>query len=343
MGESMAEDHYIVVGGGPAGHEAARTLRENAAPDARITLVCGHHGGTYRPHLLPRFIAGEVSEEDLYVCPPAEYRGKGIQVRLGQRAAALDPRNRVLTLEHKEVLPFTGVVIAVGGTPRVPEPLRAFEDLLTTLKTLEDAKTWMRRLGSVDSVLVIGGDLTSLALTKALLKLKKHVTFMLSEDSFWPLRCGEEVFQQVARRLESEGVVVMESGRIRGVARLSDALYEVRTEGGRLETGMIGAFFGLVPDVRFLGRSGLSLDRGILVDEFLNAGFEGVFAAGDCAQVYHPVLRDYWVSIGHDNAVALGRTAALNLLGCRIPAEAAATSIFDVDGIKVNTSWWMEF
>lgn len=339
----MSGDHYIVVGSGPAGHEAARTLREKAAGDARVTLVSGHHGGCYRPHLLPKFIAGEVSEEQVYVSPPSAYKDQGIKLRTGQRVTGLDPGSRSISFDHKEVLPFTGVIIAVGGMPRVPEPLRAFEDLLTTLKTIEDAKTWVRRLATVDSVLVIGGDLTSLALTRTLLKLNKRVTFMLNEDAFWPLRCGEEVFQTVADRLRAEGVEVVERGRIKSVARLSEVACEVRTEGSRLEAGMIGAFFGLVPDVRFLGRSGLSLDRGVLVDEYLNAGFEGVYAAGDCAQVYHPQLRDYWVSVGHDNAVALGRTAAMNLLGCRIPAEASAKSIFDVEGIKVNTSWWMEF
>jgi NADPH-dependent 2,4-dienoyl-CoA reductase/sulfur reductase-like enzyme len=79
------------------------------------------------------------------------------------------------------------------------------------------------------------------------------------------------------------------------------------------------------------------------VDEYLNTGFEGVYATGDCAQIYHPAIQDYWVSIGHDNAVSLGRTAALNLLGGKVEAKVAKESIFEVHGIKVNTSWWAEF
>ena len=114
------------------------------------------------------------------------------------------------------------------------------------------------------------------------------------------------------------------------------------TEEGTFRVGLIGAFFGLVPDIRFLARSGLHIDRGILVDEYLRTGFEGVYATGDCAQVYHPEIRDYWVSIGHANAVALGGTAALNLIGEKIRAEPAAENIYDVRGINVNTSWWME-
>jgi NADPH-dependent 2,4-dienoyl-CoA reductase/sulfur reductase-like enzyme len=111
----------------------------------------------------------------------------------------------------------------------------------------------------------------------------------------------------------------------------------------KLVVDMVGAFFGLVPDVGFLARSGLQIERGVLVDEYLGTGFEGVYAAGDCAQVYHPLIRDYWVSIGHDNAVNLGNIAASNLAGGKIQADIEPEDIFSVEGIRANTSWWAEF
>ena len=105
----------------------------------------------------------------------------------------------------------------------------------------------------------------------------------------------------------------------------------------------MGGFFGLVPNIGFLKKSGLSIDRGILVDECLNTGFDGIYATGDCAQVFHPELNDYWVSIGQDNAVNLGRIAALNLLGEKISLDVEKKSVVEVQGIKVNTSWWKQF
>ena len=117
----------------------------------------------------------------------------------------------------------------------------------------------------------------------------------------------------------------------------------MRTLERELHVDIFGAFFGLVPDIGFLAGSGLSIDRGILVDETLNTGFEGVFATGDCAQIYHPGIRDYWVSIGNQNAEELGRIAALNLLGAHLQPGIRGESIFDIQGIKANTSWWLEF
>ena len=338
----MGHEHFVIVGNGPAGNQAARTLREQA-PEARITVISRDRASAYRPHLLPRLIAGRINEPELYQCPIASYKEVGIKLRCGQEVVDLNPEKRQLTLDHKEILPFDGLILAVGGTPRIPETLTAFKDLMHTLKTLEDAQIWIEELPRVESVLMIGGDLTSLSMTRVLLDLDKEVYLLLNEGAFWPIRCDEALFSEVSERLTQKGVVVLEHRNLESVSPEEDHMLRVLVDEKEIRVGLVGAFFGLVPDIRFLSRSGLGIDRGILVDETLGTGFDGIYATGDCAQIYHPEIRDYWVSIGHDNAVALGRLAALNLLGGRYRTEVAPESIFEADGIKVNTSWWMEF
>ena len=338
----MAHEHFVIVGNGPAGNQAARILRDEA-PEARITVISRDRASAYRPHLLPRLIAGRMEEAELYQCPIEAYKETGIKLRCGQEVVDVDPGKRELTLDHKEILPFDGLVIAVGGTPWIPEPLWTFKDLMLTLKTLEDAQTWIEELRGADSVLMIGGDLTSLSMTRTLLELGKKIYFLVNEDAFWPLRYDEALFSDVSRRLRDKGVEVLEHRKLEDMKLEEDKMIRVMIDGRQIRVGLIGAFFGLIPDILFLAGSGLAIDRGILVDETLGTGFDGIYATGDCAQIYHPEIRDYWVSIGHDNAVALGRTAALNLLGGRYKTEVAPESIFDARGVRANTSWWMEF
>ncbi len=338
----MSSDHYLVIGNGPAGHKAAHTLREKA-PDARVTLISKDHESCYRPRHLPDLIAGKIEEEALYECPIDSYKGKGIKLRSSQRVVDINLRDKQIQLDHKEILSFSGVIIAVGGVPRIPGPYDRFRHHLLTLKTIHDAEVWVDKLSRVDSILVMGGDLTSLAVTKALLQLKKKVYFMLNDDALWPIRCNDALFEDVAQKLSQRDVEVLQHRQLNNIDRLSNDAYEVDVEGRKIQVGIIGAFFGLTPDIQFLAGKGLRIDRGILVNQFLNTGFEGVYATGDCAQIYHPEIRDYWVSIGHENAVNLGHVAASNLAGEKVEAEVATESVFDVQGIKVNTSWWMEF
>ena len=337
----MTEKHFVIVGNGPAGNQAACTLREKD-PAARITLIGRERGSCYAPHLLPEFIAGRITEQDLYVSPIESYKEKNIKLRCCQKVAAIDLQQRQLIMEHKEVLPFDGLVIAVGGKPRIPERYWAFQNLMYTLKTIEDANTWIKSLSTADSVLIIGGDLTSLAVSKALVSLQKKVCFIFDEDALWPLRGNDDLIATVTDRLKKRGIEVLESPELHSMERLTDNSVKIGINDHSFQVDMVGAFFGLVPNIRFLARSGLRIDRGVLVDEYLNAGFPGIYAAGDCAQIYHPEIGDYWISIGHDNACCLGRIAATNLAGGSLKTYVKPESIFAVNGININSSWWTE-
>lgn len=337
----MAKEHLVMIGDGPAANEAAPILRQKA-PQARITIIGRELIRYYRPDLLPRFIAGEVGEEDLYVNPLEFYKAHDIKLRLGQEVVGVDFSGRTLKLGHNELVRFDGLIIATGAKHRIPEPLEPFQNLMLTLKTVADAKIWIEKLRRVDSVLVIGCDLTSVSFTKAVLALGKEVTFFLDKSS--PHMAGHpgHAGEKIAEKLTDAGANVVECPKVEALAKGADDLVEVTAEGARFRAGAVGAFFGMVPDVKFLLGSGLAIERGILVDEYLQTNFDGVYAAGDCAQVYHPALRDYWVSIGFNNAKQLGRTAALNLAGDKGPVDVDRAGIFHVEGAPINTSWWLE-
>lgn len=338
----MASEHYVIIGNGPAANQAAITIKERAH-NIRLTMIGREQEGYYRPDLIPGFVAGKIKEEDLYVHPTSFYSEMGVKLRLGQEVVNVDFQNRLVRLDHKELIQFDGLIIATGGKPRIPEPLHSYKECLLTLKTIADAKKWKEVLAEIDTILIIGGDLTSLSFTNMLLSMGKRIRFVVDGDCFWPLRFTNSICEDVVSRLEKRGIKVLESTKVKSLTRLSETCVEVETETSTEKVGVVGAFFGIVPEVSFLAGSGLHIERGILVDEYLRTPFRGVYAAGDCAQVYHPKLHDYWVSIGFQNAKNLGEVAAQNLLGAQVKAEAAPESIFKVEGISVNTSWWTEF
>jgi len=338
----MARERCVIIGNGPAANAAAVALRQETS-ELDIMMIGEETFPHYRPHLLPAYVAGAISKEDLFVTPPSFYEECNIRIRLGQRVVQVKLDQRELVLSHKEIVPFDALIIACGGRQRIPERLQIFEELLLTLKTPADAQRWIEGLKSAETILIVGGDLTSLSFATAIVSAGKRVTFMLDEESFWPLPLSRDLADDVKQRLTRKGVEIIEASCIKRLTRKSEDVIEVDTDTGLIASNLVGAFYGLIPNVKFLVRSGLDVERGVLVDENLRTRFDLVYAAGDCAQIYHPELRDYWVSIGYRNAMEQGKIAAQNLSGGMISIAAPPASIFCAEGVMVNTSWWMEF
>jgi len=336
----MDPEHYVIIGNGAAGNRAADVLRANA-PAARITLISDEFFHFYYRHRLTDYVTGACDETDLVVRPASEYQERRIRLRLGQRVTRVDFQKKLLYLEHMEVVRYSRLLLCAGGRPRLPEVYYACRDCFTVLKTLADARALRRRLGEVARVVIVGGDLISLKVADVLVRLGKQVTFLVDRDAFWPLEADDVVRRELSGQLAAKGIDVVAEDSLALVEEDRPSGYRVCTRLGRvIPCDLVGAFFGLVPAVDFLLGSGLDIDRGILVDEHLQTSVPDVFAAGDCAQVYNPEIRNYWVSIGWPNARLLGEVAAINMLGRERRADHIPANALEMDGIVVNTCWW---
>lgn len=339
----MAGEHYVVIGNGPAGNEAADVLRAGA-PEARVTIISDEFFPYYYRHKLRDYIVGACDENDLVVRAPEHYREHDIRLRLGQKVTRIDLASRTLYLAHMEKVHYTKLLICCGGTPRVPEVHYTYRQHLSVLGTLRHARALRAKMPGIGRVVVCGGDMISFRVATTLAAVGKEVVFLVDEDAFWPLELTDDVRSEFSAALGRRGVEVRENDALIGVDAGADGRYIVHTRAGAaIDCGLVGAFFGFVPAVDFLRRSGLDIERGLLVNERLQTSQQGVYAAGDCAEIYRPDLRNYWVSIGWPNAQRLGALAARNMLGEALDTAGPAESVFEVEGIRVNTSWWREF
>ncbi|MFQ5561050.1 MAG: FAD-dependent oxidoreductase, partial [Nitrospinota bacterium] len=256
----MKPEHFLVIGNGPAGFNAALTLRKKA-PKSQITILSKEIESHYSPHLLPGFISGKIEENAIYPFPFSIYRENKIKLRNRQEAIALNISRRELTLAHNETISFDGLIIAAGGKPRIIEPLLRFKNFMLTLKTVQNAKHWVQTLKEVDSVFITGGDLTSLAFSKALVEMNKKVFFLLNKEALWPLRHTPTLFYEIKEALTQRGVHVIDGPGVTTISKVSKNVFGITTGNTTVKAGTVGAFFGLTPDIRFLAESGLNIDR----------------------------------------------------------------------------------
>jgi 3-phenylpropionate/trans-cinnamate dioxygenase ferredoxin reductase component len=335
-------EHYVIIGNGATGNNAAAALRQGDK-NGRITLISNECFPFYYRHKLCDFMVGNLKEEDLVVKSAASYKEKKIRLRLGQEVAKIDFHSKTVFLKHMEKIHFSKLLLATGGKPRVPETYYSCQHHFTFLKTLADAKRLKRLLPKIQRVLIIGGDLISIKVAKALQKLGKEILFMTDQNSFWPLTLNTTQQAEFRDTLATMGIQVITDDTLKSVVKEDEHTFAITTKQGKLlQTELIGSFFGQVPDVDVLLGSGLNLERGIIVNEFLETNIADVYAAGDCAQVYNPGIKNYWVSIGWHNAKRLGTLAGENMLANHGSTDLPKKDLFSFEGIKVSTNWWKE-
>jgi 3-phenylpropionate/trans-cinnamate dioxygenase ferredoxin reductase subunit len=276
----------VVVGAGHAGFHAALWLRDSGWADS-VVLIGDEPTLPYqRPPLSKDFLAGRCDVEGLAFRPAAFYEQHGITLRRGERVVAIDRGSRIVETADGTLLPYGHLVLATGSIARALPVPGADLDGVLTLRTVADAVAISARLASAAHVVVIGGGFIGLevaavareagidvtvieAQPRVLLRVASEATsaFFEHEHTRWGTRILTST--QVAEIVGDRG------GRVAGVRT---------TAGSTHPADLVLVGIGALPNDELARDSGLSLDRGILVDRRLTTSDPAISAIGDCAR-----------------------------------------------------------
>lgn len=312
----------IVIGGVAAGMSAASKLRR-VVPDAQITVY--ERGGflSYGACGLPYYVGGFNEDPSKMIArTQAAYTEMGIETHLFHEVTHVDPQKKTVTVRNLDtgnVFEDSYDVLMIGTgcnsvSPKIPG---ADSPFVFYLKTMEDGLLLheITRLKDVAHVVVVGGGYIGVEMAEALLHLGKKVT--LIEGSPRLLASFEPEFSELAaQELERHGVNVLVGCRVEEIAENGSERI-VRTSQGDVSCDMIVMSVGVVPATDFLRDTGIRLARNgaILVDREMRTSLDSVWAAGDCAVVYHKLMEeDYFIPLG-TYANKCGRIAGGNMAG----------------------------
>ena len=304
----------VIVGAGAAGVIAADTMRREGY-DGPITIIDGDADAPVdRPNLSKDYLAGNAPEEWMPMRPAEYFSDRTIELRRGRRVTQLDISGKRVRLDDGQYVSYGALLLATGASP-VTLPLPTTGKLpLFTLRTLGDSRAIIRAATQAKSgarAVVIGASFIGLEVAASLRTrgLEVHVVAPARR----PLErvLGPEMGDWIRQLHEEHGVVFHLGQKPRELA--DDAV--VLESGERLAAAFVVAGVGVRPNVELAEQAGLTLDRGIVVDEFLETSARGIYAAGDVAR--YPDARtgerirvEHWVA-----AERQAQTAARNMLG----------------------------
>src|SRR5215203_126549 len=306
---------FVIVGASLAGGGAAATLRQEGF-DGRVVLIGAEPQPPYeRPPLSKDYLRGEFSFEQALVQPPDFYGENGIETRFGVRATRVDAAEKMVELDDGERVAYDELLIATGGrNRRFPVPGLDLEGV-HDLRSVADCDRIRHEVAPGRKAVVVGMGFIGSEVAASL--RQSGVEVVVVDRNKVPLRrvLGEEVgrvMEGIHRDHGTELIFEDTVAAFEGARRVESVT--TRT-GRRLGCDFVVVALGIEPAAEPLTGTGVKIDNGVVVDEYCRTGVEGIYAAGDVANHYHPVFGRH-IRVEHwQNALKQGQAAARSMLG----------------------------
>ncbi len=310
-GEDRAPERIVIVGGGAAGFAAAEMLRRECYEGRIIMLSHEDCAPVDRPNLSKDYLAGSAPEEWVPLRPDSFYSENGIELQLNANVTDVDIRARQVNLAGGSKLPYDKLLLATGAEPvRLSIP-GADQRHVYTLRTLADCRSIIESATTARHAVVLGASFIGLEVAAALRARNIEVHVVAPDRIPMELVLGPQLGSFVRSFHEEHGVMF----HLEHIATGIDAKRVNLKGGSTIEADLVVTGIGVRARIELAQRSGLLLDRGVVVNPYLETSVPGIFAAGDIARWPDPytgemIRVEHWVV-----AERQGQVAARNMLG----------------------------
>lgn len=307
----MTKYKYVIIGGGMTGDAAVKGIRE-IDKEGTIALLSGEDVAPYSRPPLTKSLWKNTPEEKIWRKTP-EYN---VKMFLNSNVVSLNTFTNTISLKSGEELGYEKALIATGGTT-IKLPFG--KDDIIYYRTFSDYKKLRALTESKSNFVIIGGGFIGSEIAAALTMNGKNVSMIFPGELIGERIFHRELAEYVTGYYREKGVNVVNGDTVTSVTREENG-YKIITEKKKIinADAVLGGI-GIRPDTELAEKSGITVNDGIVVDEYLKTNIENIYSAGDAANFYNPLLEKR-IRVEHeDNANKMGRCAGRNMAGMNEP------------------------
>jgi nitrite reductase (NADH) large subunit len=326
--------HVIVVGNGLAGTISSKTIRELDS-EAKIDVYAAEVYPYYpRPNLI-EFLAGHISQENLFAFSKDWYEKQNLELHLGTPVKRIDPDSRQVELESGKRVKYNVLLLANGAYSFIP-PIEGKEKRgIFTLRTLDDALALIDWTKDHTELVIIGGGLLGLEIARAMRLRDAEIQIVEFFDRLLPRQLDNEGAAVLKAQIENMGISVRLGVTTKEILGQDEVRGLRFKDGDEIEAAAAVVAAGVRADIELAEEAGLATDKGIVVDDYLQTSHPDIFAAGDNVQHRGKLYGIIPASFNQ------ARTAAFNIAGQKkkyegtIPSNTLKVVDLDVTSIGV--------
>ena len=274
----------VIVGNGMAAVRLVDELVTTALGRYAIAVIGEEPRLAYNRVLLSSVLAGETASHDIELKPAAWWRDRGVTLKYGCRATEIDVGRRELKIEGDESIEFSRLVLATGSSPLRLNVPGAELNGVHTFRDSRDVDLLLSLAARKKPVVVIGGGLLGLEAAYGLAKAGTPVTLLHLMDRLMERQLDASAAGLLKSLVERKGIAVelnANTARIHGTSRVEGVEL---ADGRRIEADAVVFAAGIRPNTKLAQEAGLTVNRGIVVDDVMQTSAPGIFALGECAE-----------------------------------------------------------
>lgn len=311
--------NVIIIGGGSAGTTCAFELRK-LNKEIKITIIEKSNNLEYSPCALPYVLSGEIkSFEDIFIFKKEDYEQNDIDILLNSRVIEINKKNKKIVYEkekQKKEINYDKLVFAVGGSCFIPA-IEGIEDInCFFLKSLEDAKKISKTIKKGNQSTIIGAGMIGVELSVSLAEKGEKVSLIEARENILPYLLDLDMSKKLKEYLEEKNIKIHENAKIVKIdnSKLIFENQDTKEKNKKVSFDRLFLCTGVKPNLELAKKIGLKINKGIIVNRFLQTSDENIFACGDCVESIEFNSNKKILSALGTTAVRQAKTIAQNLL-----------------------------
>jgi NADPH-dependent 2,4-dienoyl-CoA reductase/sulfur reductase-like enzyme len=311
---------YVIIGGGVAGGHAIYAIRKYDKA-GRLVVIGREDQFPYdRPPLSKEYLAGGKERHEIFFRADSYYRRNNVDFIKGSSVKAIDTPNRMVIFDDRRELTYKTLLIATGGRVRRLEVPGSDLEGIHYLRTIEECDRIREVAAKSNKVVIVGGGFIGCEVAATLRGRGLKVTLIHKSPQLLSAAVDAETARWIQEYHSEKGVDVLLNANVTKFAGNAGKVEAVELGSGRsIAADFVVVGIGIIPETEIAENAGLKIDEGVLVNEYLETSVEGVFAAGDIARFYSPLLRRSLRLEHVDVAQKQGKTAGMNMTGQKLP------------------------
>lgn len=308
---------YLILGNSTAGAAAIEAIRR-ADPNGSLAVVSDQTNHVYSAPLITYVLAGKVPEEKLYTRARDFYQANKADTYFGTAVTQIKLAEHEIVLDSGAVIGYGKLLIATGGMPIVP-PLPGVDLTGVFTFTRHDDMCRVREYiqrNNVTQAIIVGGGMIGIKVAEAFAYLKLDTTVVELADRVLALALDETGSAIAKRTMEQHGIRVITGSGVTSIGGSDGKVQSVTLDSGsRLPCQLVIMAVGVRPNTKLAEQAGIAVNRGILVDDQMRTNDDDIYAAGDVAEAFDPLLGESRPIAIWPAAFMQAEVAAANMTG----------------------------